>query len=92
LGCLFSIKYGIREVYNFNAISIIEPTEPAKKRPASTGTTGQTKKSRKAVKFVEENGVTDHEETNDQVIDEYDEYNEISFLESKSSNLLLTIE
>ena len=50
------------------------------------------KKSRKAVKFVEENGVTDHEETNDQMIDEYDEHNEISFLESKSSNLLLTIE
>ena len=44
-----------RKVYNFNAISIIDPTEPAKKRPASTKTTGQTKKSRKAIKFVKEN-------------------------------------
>ena len=75
-----------------NAISIIEPTEPAKKRPALTGTTGQMKKSRKAVKFVEENGVTDYEKTNDQMIDEYNEHNKISFFKSKSSNLLLTIE
>jgi len=49
------------------------------------------KKSRKAVKFVEENGVTDHEKMNDQMINKYDEHNEINFFESKSSNLLLTI-